>query len=156
MNLNKAIIIGNLTQNPEVRKTPTGSSVANFGVATNRVWTNQQGAKQEQVEFHNIVAFGRLADIVGQYLAKGRLCMVEGRIQTRNWVDTAGVKHWKTEIIAENIQLGPKTVASSGGYAPANSYGSNQSNDNSQAYEVEPIVSGNENEEEIKIEDIPF
>jgi len=159
MNLNKAIIIGNLTQNPEVRKTPSGQSVANFGVATNRVWTNQQGAKQEQVEFHNIVAFGRLADIVGQYLAKGRLCMVEGRIQTRNWVDNAGIKHWKTEIIAENIQLGPKTAASAGGYAPSNSggYGSNQSNDNNnQPYEVEPIIAGNDNEEEIKIEDIPF
>lgn len=154
MNLNKAIIIGNLTQNPEVRKTPTGQSVANFGVATNRVWTNQQGAKQEQVEFHNIVAFGRLADIVGQYLAKGRLCMVEGRIQTRNWTDTANVKHWKTEIIAENIQLGPKT-ATTGGYAPAGGYGSGQSNDN-HAYETEPVVAGNDNEEEIKIEDIPF
>ncbi|MFA6526397.1 MAG: single-stranded DNA-binding protein [Candidatus Buchananbacteria bacterium] len=158
MNFNKAIIIGNLTQNPEVRKTPAGSSVANFGVATNRVWTNQQGAKQEQVEFHNIVAFGRLADIVGQYLAKGRLCMVEGRIQTRNWVDNAGVKHWKTEIIAENIQLGPKTAPSAGGYSQNNNsgYNGNQGSSDSQAYETEPIVSSSDNEEEIKIEDIPF
>jgi len=158
MNLNKAIIIGNLTQNPEVRKTPNGQSVANFGVATNRVWTNQQGAKQEQVEFHNIVAFGRLADIVGQYLAKGRLCMVEGRIQTRNWVDNAGVKHWKTEIIAENIQLGPKTVASQGNYSQNNNsgYQSNQPAAESQAYETEPVINASENEEEIKIEDIPF
>jgi len=159
MNLNKAIIIGNLTQNPEVRKTPSGQSVANFGVATNRVWTNQQGAKQEQVEFHNIVAFGRLADIVGQYLAKGRLCMVEGRIQTRNWVDNAGVKHWKTEIIAENIQLGPKTASAAGGYSQNgsnNSYGGNQPAVESQAYETEPVIAGSDNEEEIKIEDIPF
>lgn len=159
MNLNKAIIIGNLTQNPEVRKTPTGQSVANFGVATNRVWTNQQGAKQEQVEFHNIVAFGRLADIVGQYLGKGRLCMVEGRIQTRNWVDASGVKHWKTEIIAENIQLGPKT-ATNGGFSGANSYGQSNSGGqpsaDSQNYETEPVISGSNDEEEIKIEDIPF
>lgn len=154
MNLNKAIIIGNLTQNPEIRKTPNGQSVANFGVATNRVWTNQQGVKQEQAEFHNIVAFGRLADIVGQYLAKGRLCMVEGRLQTRNWVDQNGNKHWKTEIIAENIQLGPKNISSSGAYAaPAN----NNSTTNEQpTYEAEPVISSTENEEEIKIEDIPF
>lgn len=158
MNLNKAIIIGNLTQNPEVRKTPSGQSVANFGVATNRVWTNQQGAKQEQVEFHNIVAFGRLADIVGQYLAKGRLCMVEGRIQTRNWVDNASVKHWKTEIIAENIQLGPKTATTGGSYNQGsnNGYGNNQSAGDSQAYETEPVIAVADNEEEIKIEDIPF
>jgi single-strand DNA-binding protein len=159
MNLNKAIIIGNLTQNPEVKKTPSGQSVANFGVATNRVWTNQQGAKQEQAEFHNIVAFGRLADIVGQYLAKGRLCMVEGRLQTRNWTDNAGVKHWKTEIIAENIQLGPKNATTTGGYSGGsnNSYGSSQSNDQGQAYEVEAVISSPaDNEEEIKIEDIPF
>jgi single-strand DNA-binding protein len=159
MNLNKAIIIGNLTQNPEVRKIPTtGTSVANFGVATNRVWTNPQGVKQEQAEFHNIVAFGRLADIVGQYLAKGRLCMVEGRLQTKNWVDNAGVKHWKTEIIAENIQLGPKPAGTgnfsqqgnqSGGYvAPAM---------DAPIYETEPVLQApTANEEEIKIEDIPF
>lgn len=153
MNLNKAIIIGNLTQNPEVRKTPNGQSVANFGVATNRVWTNQQGVKQEQAEFHNIVAFGRLADIVGQYLAKGRLCMVEGRLQTRSWNDQNGTKHWKTEIIAENIQLGPKT-GSGGNYTP-NGYGSNEQ----PAYEAEAISSPSiptDSEEEIKIEDIPF
>lgn len=154
MNLNKAIIIGNLTQNPEVKKTPTGQSVANFGVATNRVWTNQQGVKQEQAEFHNIVAFGRLADIVGQYLAKGRLCMVEGRLQTRNWTDNAGVKHWKTEIIAENIQLGPRgagVAGSAGGYS-GNSYAPASE---PSPYESEPIVS-NPDEEEIKVEDIPF
>jgi len=167
MNLNKAIIIGNLTQNPEVKKMPSGQSVANFGVATNRVWTNQQGVKQEQAEFHNIVAFGRLADIVGQYLAKGRLCMVEGRIQTRNWVDNAGVKHWKTEIIAENIQLGPKGAGTTGNYSQGSGYG-NQAGGNSyasgqpaaespsQAYETEPVISAADNEEEIKIEDIPF
>ncbi|MFA5020968.1 MAG: single-stranded DNA-binding protein [Patescibacteria group bacterium] len=166
MNLNKAIIIGNLAKDPEVRKTPTGQSVANFAVATNRVWTNQQGAKQEQVEFHNVVAFGRLADIVGQYLAKGRLCMVEGRIQTRNWTDNAGVKHWKTEIIAENIQLGPKNAASGYSQTGGNNYGQTNNSGYSaapaadiQVYETEPMATPADtaaNEEEIKIEDIPF
>ncbi|OQA36781.1 MAG: Single-stranded DNA-binding protein [Parcubacteria group bacterium ADurb.Bin326] len=160
MNLNKAIIIGNLTQNPEVRKTPAGKSVASFTIATNSVWTNQSGERQEQAEFHSIVAWGKLADIVGQYLAKGRLCMVEGKIQTRNWTDQAGAKHWKTEIIAENIQLGPKPSG-----APSNNSGyGNNSYQNSgfeapsygnDTYQAEPIAAGND-EEEIKIEDIPF
>jgi single-strand DNA-binding protein len=164
MNLNKAIIIGNLTQNPEVRKIPSGQSVANFGVATNRVWTNQQGVKQEQAEFHNIVAFGRLADIVGQYLAKGRLCMVEGRLQTRNWVDNSGIKHWKTEIVAENIQLGPRPAgaASNSGYNQNNNYSASggfnapAATVETPAYEPEPVIQSSANEEEIKIEDIPF
>lgn len=161
MNLNKAIIIGNLTQNPEVKKTPNGQSVANFGVATNRVWTNQQGVKQEQAEFHNIVAFGRLADIVGQYLAKGRLCMVEGRLQTRNWTDQNGIKHWKTEIISENIQLGPRGANSGNGNSyEGNSYSAQPatSQATSQTYENEPVINteNSDNEEEIKIEDIPF
>ena len=148
MNLNKAIIIGNLTQNPEVRKTPNGQSVSSFTVATNRVWTSNDGQKQEQAEFHNVVAWGKLADIVGQYLAKGRMCMVEGRIQTRSWDDQNGQKHWKTEIIAENIQLGPRTGGSAEG--------------GNRSYEA-PTYSANnapakssEAEEEIKIEDIPF
>ncbi len=155
MNLNKAIIIGNLTQNPEVKKTPNGQSVANFGVATNRIWTNQQGVKQEQAEFHNIVAFGRLADIVGQYLAKGRLCMVEGRLQTRNWTDQSGAKHWKTEIIAENIQLGPRGTGAISSSNDQNSYSQPTS---STSYDNEPVINAesSENEEEIKIEDIPF
>ena len=158
MNLNKAIIIGNLTANPEVRKTAAGQTVANFSVATNRVWTNQQGVKQEQAEFHAVVSFGRLADIVGQYLAKGRLCMVEGRIQTRNWVDQAGVKHWKTEIVAENIQLGPRNASSGNSYNSERSSGNNGGYDAAPAYEPEPSSApiSNNNEEEIKVEDIPF
>ncbi|MFA6593653.1 MAG: single-stranded DNA-binding protein [Candidatus Buchananbacteria bacterium] len=158
MNLNKAIIIGNLTANPEVKKTASGQTIANFSIATNRVWTNQQGVKQEQAEFHAVVAFGRLAEIVGQYLAKGRLCMVEGRIQTRNWMDTSNVKHWKTEIVAENIQLGPRSAAT------ANSgYGQDRTNNSgyeaAPAYEAEQAAAApaaNDNEEEIKVEDIPF
>jgi len=147
MNLNKAIIIGNLTQDPEVRQTATGQSVASFAVATNRVWKDNQGQKQTQAEFHNIVAWGRLSEIVGQYLTRGGLVMVEGRIQTRNWTDQQGVKHWKTEIIAENIQLGPRKDAS--GF-----------NKRAAAYEqsspLAPMTSVSEADDDIKVEDIPF
>jgi len=146
MNLNKAIIIGNLTQDPEVKTTPNGQSVSSFTVATNRVWNNQQGEKQEQAEFHNIVAWGRLAEIVGQYLAKGRLCMVEGRIQTRSWDDQSGNRHWKTEIIAENIQLGPRGSGNGG---------SDNYSQPSAPAQPKP-VSNDSNEDDIKIEDIPF
>jgi single-strand DNA-binding protein len=150
MNLNKAIIIGNLTQDPEVRTTPNGQSVASFTIATNRVWNNPQGQKQEQAEFHNIVAWGKLSEIVGQYLGKGRLCMVEGRIQTRSWDDQAGNKKYRTEIIAENIQLGPRGQ----GGAPA---GGNASNNNfSNNRQAAPAATNNSEDDEIKIEDIPF
>lgn len=146
MNLNKAILIGNLTQNPETKTTPNGQTVATFTIATNRVWNDQQGQRQEQAEFHNIVAWGRLAEIVGQYLAKGRLCMVEGRLQTRTWDDQSGNRHWKTEIIVENIQLGPR-----GQSAPAGDYRPAEPASNPAA----PAAINN-NEEEIKVEDIPF
>lgn len=110
MNLNKAIIIGNVTQDPEVRTTPSGQQVTNFSVATNRIWNNKEtGEKQQKTEFHNIVAWGRLAEIAGQYLTKGGLVMIEGRIETRSWDDaTSGTRRYRTEIIAENMQLGPR------------------------------------------------
>lgn len=149
MNLNKAIIIGNLTQAPELRTTTGGNSVASFTVATNRVWKDQQGQKQQQAEFHNVVAWGRLAEIAGQYLTKGQLCMVEGRLQTRSWDDQSGNRHWKTEIIAENFQMGPRKEGA-GGFSGA-----------SQAPET--ITPGpaaakpsTGDEDDIKIEDIPF
>ncbi|MFY9457361.1 MAG: single-stranded DNA-binding protein [Candidatus Spechtbacterales bacterium] len=109
MNLNRAIIIGRVTQDPELRTTPSGQSVSNFSVATNRTWTNSQThEKQEKAEFHNIVAWSRLAEIANQYLKKGTLVMVEGRIETRSWSDASGNKRYRTEIIAENMQLGPR------------------------------------------------
>lgn len=153
MNFNKAIIIGNLTQNPEVKTTPTGQSVSSFGVATNRVWTDKGGQKQSQVEFHTVVAWGRLAEIVGQYLTKGGLIMVEGRIQTRNWTDQQGVKHWKTEIIAENIQLGPRNSSTAG----SNSSSSSSSNNNyAQSAPSESSDQTVASDDDIKVEDIPF
>lgn len=110
MNLNKVFIIGNLTRDVELRNTPSGQSVANFGVATNRVWANASGQKQQEVEFHNVVVWGKMAELCNQYLAKGRLVFVEGRIKTRSWIDANEQKRTKTEIIAENINFGPKRV----------------------------------------------
>lgn len=110
MNLNKVFIIGNLTRDPEMRSLPSGQPVVNFGVATNRVWKDKEGRKQQAVEFHNVVAFGKLAEIIHQYLRKGSLLFVEGRIATRSWDAQDGTKKSRTEIIAEAIQLGPRNV----------------------------------------------
>ncbi len=115
MNLNKAFILGNVTRDPEVRAMPSGQQVVNFGIATNRFYTDQAGVKKQDTEFHNIVAFGKLADIAARYLTKGALVMVEGRIKTRNWNNSAGVKQYKTEIIADSLQLGPRPTGAGGG-----------------------------------------
>ncbi len=101
--LNRAMLIGNLTRDPELRYTPSGSQVASFGLATNRRWTGQDGAEQNATDFHDIVAWGKLAEIVSQLLKKGQPAYVEGRIQTRNWEAPDGSKRYKTEIIAENV-----------------------------------------------------
>lgn len=109
MNLNKAFIIGRLAADPETRTTPGGQAVATIRIATNRVWNDRQtGKKQEQVEFHTIVCWGGLADVAGKYLKKGQMAFFEGRLQTRSWQGTDGVKRYRTEIVAENLQLGPK------------------------------------------------
>lgn len=147
MNLNKAMIIGNITRDPEVRKTPNGQTVVSFGVATNRRWTDQAGQKQEQAEYHNIVAWRRLAEIVGQYLKKGSKVYIEGRLQTRSWDDQSGTKRYKTEIVAENlIMLDKKGDVEQGSESPARSSASNEGT------QPEP-QSG---EPEINVEDIPF
>lgn len=109
MNLNKVFILGNLTRDPERRNLPSGQPVVNFGVATNRFYKDQQGQKQQDAEFHNVVIFGKMAEIAAQYLNKGSLVLIEGRLRTRNWQDQAGIKHYKTEIVADNMQLGPRT-----------------------------------------------
>jgi len=124
VNLNKAFVLGNVTRDPEVRSMPSGGQVTSFGMATNRFYTSQAGEKKQEAEFHNIVCFGKLADIASRYLNKGSLVLIEGRIKTRNWDDKAtGAKHYKTEIIAESMQLGPKgagagsSSTSSSGYS---------------------------------------
>lgn len=103
--LNKAMIIGNLTRDPEVRTTPNGQTVANFGVATNRQWKNQSGETQEQAEFHNVVVWGKLAEICSQYLSKGRRAYFEGRLQTQSWEAQDGSKRQRTEIVADDMIL---------------------------------------------------
>jgi len=161
MNFNKAIIIGNVTRDPEVRTTSTGQNVASIGVATNRVWNSKSGEKQEKVEFHSIVAWGRLADICGQYLTKGQLVMFEGRMETRTWEGQDGVKRSKTEIVAENMQMGPRPRSQEGSSSPSYQPKEETRQDNAEESPVQkkaPAESkpDNNSNEEIKIEDIPF
>lgn len=106
MYLNKVLLYGNLTRDPELRALPSGMNVVNFSIATNRTYTGKDGKKQEQADFHNVVVFGRQADIVNQYLKKGRGVFIEGRIQTRSW-EKDGQKQYRTEIVAERVQFGP-------------------------------------------------
>lgn len=150
MNLNRAQIIGNVTRDPEVRTTPSGQQVCSFGVATNRVWTDQTGKKQEKVEFHNVVAWGKLAEICGQYLAKGRKVYAEGRLQTREWEGQDGAKRNRTEIVCENMILLDRAPQGAGG-APRPA-----ANQAESFAAPEPVASAAPAEDEIKIEDIPF
>lgn len=118
MYINKAMLFGNLTRDPELRALPSGGQVASFGIATNRVFKKQDGSKAEATEFHNIVVFGRQAEICAQYLKKGSSVYVEGRIQTRSWDSPDRGKQYKTEIIAERVQFGPRPAGSGGGGQP--------------------------------------
>ena len=159
MNLNKAMIIGNLTRDPEVKSTPSGTSVTTFSVATNLIWTDQSGQKQEKVEFHNIVAWRKLAEICGQYLKKGSKVYIEGRLQTRDWMGQDGVKRYRTEIIAENMIMLDRAGASSspmgGDMAPIPEEQPSQRGEAVIDAE-EGVGSGSDSEEEIKVENIPF
>ncbi len=150
MNLNKVFLIGRLTRDPESRTLPSGQAVSAFGLATNRVWINPENQeKQEQTEYHNIVAFGKLAEICNQYLNKGSLVLVEGRIQTRNWQDQNGETKYRTEIIAERLQMGPKSTA--GQKSEKATDKSEQTTETIEEIQIEEAP-----EEEIKTEDIPF
>src|SRR3989344_5319254 len=111
MNLNKVFLIGRLTQDPELRSTPNGQSVATLRMATNRVWNDPSGNKKDATEFHTVIAWGRLGEIANQYLKKGGLVMIEGRIQTRTWTDQNSNKRYFTEVVAEGLQLGPRTTS---------------------------------------------
>lgn len=151
MNINKVIIMGNLTRDPEMRALPSGMQVANLGVATNRFWTDKTGQRQKQAEFHNIVLFGRNAEIAKQYLQKGSSVFVEGRIQTRNWQAQDGQTRYKTEVVAERLQLGPRNYQNQGSQPNNNQTSqttSNNPNDNLDVIEYP--------EEDINLEEIPF
>ncbi len=155
--LNKAQVIGNLTRDPELKQTANGQSVCTLGLATNRYWSDSSGQKKEDVEFHNIVCWGKLAEICAEYLKKGAKVFFEGRLQTRNWEDDAGIKHYRTEIVANDmIMLSPKGSASSDG---GNNY-------EKPADKVNPTESGREDAlgqkpkkedvVDIDTEDLPF
>jgi single-strand DNA-binding protein len=147
MDLNRAMIIGRLTRDPEIRTTPNGQDVANFSVATNFAWSNQSGEKQQTVEYHNVVAWRKLAGICGQYLKKGSRVFIEGRLQTRNWEAKDGSKRSTTEIVAENMLM----LDSKGSSGPKTDF-SNKSEE-----KTKPAPENKkEEEEEISIEDIPF
>ncbi len=114
MNLNKVFLLGRLTADPISRTTPSGQQVATFSIATNRVWYDKTSGKKEDVQFHNIVVWGRQADVAQRFLTKGGVVFIEGRLQTRAWDDKAGQKRRTTEIIAESLQLGPRPMGMGG------------------------------------------
>lgn len=150
MYLNKAIVIGNLTRDPELKSLPSGIKVCSFSLATNRVWKDKNGAKQESADYHNIVVFGRQAETVAQYMKKGNSMLVEGRMQTRSWDDKDGTKKYRTEIIADRTQFGPRGTGSTGGSAPS-------STPAAAAPKEEELDGGIDYpEEDINPEDIPF
>lgn len=133
MVVNKAIIVGNLGRDPEVRSTPSGQTVAKFSVATTRKWTNREGERQENTEWHNVVCWGRQAEIAGQYLHKGKQVYIEGRLQTDSWEDReTGKKMYRTEIVCDNFQMlgsrgdsggGPSRPQNTGSYDAGSSGG---------------------------------
>ena len=150
MYLNKAMIYGNLTRDPEMKALPSGIQVASFSVATNRVYNDRDGKKQEQVDYHNIVFFGKQAETVAKYLKKGSGVYVEGRIQTRSW-DKDGVKQYRTEIIGDRFQFGPRTDGGGGGGV----YNADSATSKEAPQDSAPMMPEYPNEE-INPEDIPF
>ncbi len=144
MNLNKAFLIGRLTSDPQVKNLPSGQQVCNFGLATDRYFTDKSGEKKQQTDFHNIVLFGKLAETASRYLTKGSLVFIEGRIRTRSWEDaSSGQKRYRTEIIGERIQLGPK----------ASGRGTSSGPEREPEKEDIPIV---EEDQGIDVKDIPL
>lgn len=156
MYLNKAMVIGNLTRDPELRALPGGTKVCSFSVATNRVWKDKNGGRQESADYHNIVVFGRQAEIVAQYMKKGSSILAEGRMQTRSWDDkNSGEKKYRTEIVADRIQFGPR--AAGGGVSNEGNYPKNESSKNTQTQPADDQMDSVEYpEEDINPEDIPF
>jgi single-strand DNA-binding protein len=166
MDLNKAMIIGRLTNDPQMRSTQTGQNVASFSLATNRKWNDKAtGQQREDTQFHNIVVWGKLAEICNQYLKKGNQVYIEGRLQTQSWDDQAtGQKKYRTEIVGENmIMLGSKNdnVAGNNNNFQQQNQNNNvgpQQNQNNDipAQEEIPTINVDDDKDDIKIEDIPF
>lgn len=153
MYINKALIYGNLTRDPEMKALPSGASVTSFGVATNRTWKNKEGVKQESVDFHNVVAFGKPAELLHQYCKKGSPIFIDGRIQTRSWDDKEGKKQYRTEIVVENFQFGPRSGGASGTPAGGGASASAKGKTEAPKEELQTIEYP---EEDINPDDIPF
>jgi single-strand DNA-binding protein len=157
MYLNKAMIYGNLTRDPELKALPSGMNVCSFSLATNRVYNDRDGNRQEAADYHNIVVFGTQADNCAKYLTKGSATYVEGRLQTRSW-DKDGAKQYRTEVVADRVQFGPKN-ASDGGTPPSSgsqSSGAPKPAGKADAVEDKAPAMPDYPEEEINPEDIPF
>lgn len=152
MNVNKATIVGRITSDLELKTTPTGREVLSFGMATNRSWKDQSGAKQEKTDWHNIVFWGKQASVIAQYCVKGQELYVEGRLETRTWDDADGKKNYRTEIIGDTFEFGAKPGGYGGsGAAPAQSTATqNQSEKSSAPAQVDYPT------DEIDPDDIPF
>jgi single-strand DNA-binding protein len=162
MYLNKIFLIGNLTREPELRALPTGNKVATFGMATNRVWKDQAGKKQEATEYHNLVAFGRQAEVIAQYAHKGSSIMIEGRLQTRSWEGPDGKKNYRTEVVIEGFQFGPRQNtggSQTGTYHAPGALGGSAGVSDAEAPQADAGADLDTIEyptEEINLEDIPF
>lgn len=163
MNVNKAILVGRLTRDPETRTTPNGQTVATIGLATSHRWSDKSGQKQEKTEFHTVILWGRTAEVAAQYLTKGQEAYFEGRIQTRSYTGKDGVERRVTEIVAETMQLGSRPMGQSGGAPRAESApvsratGQGQSKSAPMSADDDiPTINLDDEKEEIKIEDVPF
>lgn len=152
MYLNKALIYGNLTRDPELRSLPSGAKLTSFSIATNRRYKDKEGNFQEATEFHNIVVFGRQAETTAQYLSKGSSALIEGRLQTRSWEGQDGQKKYRTEIVADRVQFGPRAGGGDGG-GQKQAADQNQSVDQSQDENLDTIEYPSE---DINPDDIPF
>jgi len=150
MNVNKVILVGRLTRDPEIRNTPSGQSVATVGLATNRYWTDKSGQKQDKTEFHNLVVWGRMAEIAGQYLTKGQEAYFEGRLESRKYTGKDGVERKVSEVVVENLQLGSRARGEGRTFNPE------KSQEKPAPAEEIPTINLDEERDEIKIEDVPF
>ncbi|MEK7181635.1 MAG: single-stranded DNA-binding protein [Patescibacteria group bacterium] len=163
MNVNKVILVGRLTRDPEIRTTPGGQSVATLSMATNSFWTDKAGSRQERTEFHNVVLWGRLAEVASQYLTKGQECFIEGRMQTRQYTAKDGSERRVTEVIGENMQLGSRAQGSSQGGSTQRSSapqmgataGAPAASKRDEEEEI-PTINLDDEKDEIRIEDVPF
>jgi single-strand DNA-binding protein len=170
MNVNKAIIVGRLTRDPEMRTTPSGQNVTNFTIATSTKWKSQDGQQQEKTEFHNVVAWGRRGEVINQYVTKGQELFVEGKLETRSWDDQeTGKKMYRTEIILDNFEFGAKPGTTTGTPDPYDSPDTKSATSSKQSDNPTPVATQDSPEEEeiptinlddetddVKIEDVPF